>query len=200
MKITNSEFIKSSPDHKDCPQVNLPEFAFIGRSNVGKSSLINMVLDRKNLAMVSARPGKTQLINHFLINHSWHLVDLPGYGWAKVSKEKKSAWDKMIRNYLQLRKNLACVFVLVDSRHEPKTKDIEFINWLGKSGIPFVILFTKADKQSMNKTEANIAAFKKILKLTWEEIPEIIITSAIDKQGRKEVLDFIGKVLTDLKN
>ena len=200
MKIHESVFIKSSPSIKECPPAKLPEFAFIGRSNVGKSSLINMVLDRKSLAAVSARPGKTQLINHFLINNEWYLVDLPGYGWAKVSKSKKSDWDKMIRNYLKERKTLACVFLLVDSRIEPNKNDLTFIKWLGENNIPFIILFTKADKQSRNETQSNIAFFKKHLKKEWAELPEMIITSSVEKTGREDVLDFIGSVMQDLNN
>jgi GTP-binding protein len=200
MQIKESVFVKSSPGIADCPTTNLPEFAFIGRSNVGKSSLINMLLNRKKLASVSTRPGKTQLINHFKINNSWYLVDLPGYGWAKVSKEKKANWDKMIRIYLSKRENLACVFSLVDSRIEPNKNDLEFIDWMGKNKIPFVIVFTKSDKQSKNKTQSNIATFLKVLKSSWEEIPRALVTSAVDSTGRKEVLDFIGNVLRDLEN
>ena len=192
--------MKSSPGIADCPPNNLPEFAFIGRSNVGKSSLINMLLGRKKLASVSTRPGKTQLINHFKINSSWYLVDLPGYGWAKVSKEKKTNWDRMTRTYLTRRENLACVFSLVDSRIEPNKNDIDFINWMGKNEIPFILVFTKSDKQSKNKTQSNKAAFIKVLKASWKEVPQTIVTSAVDNTGRKEVLDFIGNVLKDLEN
>lgn len=199
MEIKESSFVKSSASYSDCPEGRYPEFAFIGRSNVGKSSLINMLTSRKKLAMVSSKPGKTQLINHFIIDQKWYLVDLPGYGWAKVSKAKKAGWDKMIKDYLQYRSNLACVFLLIDSRVEPLQKDIDFINWLGESGIPFVILFTKTDKQSKNKTESNVAEFKKELSKTWEEFPEMIITSAMDKTGKKEVLHFIGSVIREMK-
>lgn len=200
MNALESSFVKSSTNYKDCPDDNRPEFAFIGRSNVGKSSLINMLTSRKKLAMVSSKPGKTQLINHFIINSKWYLVDLPGYGWAKVSKAKKKEWDKMINEYLLYRRNLACVFVLIDSRIEPKRKDIDFINWLGENGIPFVILFTKVDKQSKSKTESAIEEFKNVLGETWEEFPEMIITSALDQTGRDEILEFINRVITEMKN
>ena len=164
MNIIKSEFVTSSANISQCPKEELPEFAFIGRSNVGKSSLINMLTDRKALAKVSSKPGKTQLINHFIINESWYLVDLPGYGWAKVAKTEKAKWGVMIHDYLLERQNLVNLFVLVDSRLEPQKIDIEFINWLGEKQIPFAIVFTKTDKQSKNKTESNIAKLLRCLK------------------------------------
>lgn len=200
MHIKDSIFIKSSPTINECPPAKFPEFAFIGRSNVGKSSLINMLLNRKSLAAVSSKPGKTQLINHFMINDSWYLVDLPGYGWAQVSKSKKSEWEKMIREYLRKRESLACVFLLIDSRIDPSEKDINFINWLGENKIPFILLFTKVDKQSKNATQSNLAKFRKQLRNYWDELPESIPTSAVDKTGRETVLDFIEKVMKELDN
>ncbi|MEM6522203.1 MAG: ribosome biogenesis GTP-binding protein YihA/YsxC [Bacteroidota bacterium] len=196
MNIIKSEFITSSANIGQCPKPELPEFAFIGRSNVGKSSLINMVTDRKSLAKVSSRPGKTQLINHFMINEGWYLVDLPGYGWAKVSKTEKVKWGVMIHDYLLERENLVNLFVLLDSRLEPQKIDVEFINWLGQKGIPFSIVFTKADKQSKNKTESNIARYRKFLKKYWEELPPIFTTSSFKKEGKETLLNFIGGLLS----
>ncbi len=167
MKITSAKFIISNTDYLKCPQDGRLEFAFIGRSNVGKSSLINALTDRKSLAKTSSTPGKTQLINHFLINDVWYLVDLPGYGWAKVSKSFKEKWEKMTKEYLTKREKLTCVFVLVDIRHNPQANDLAFISWLGQAGIPFSIIFTKADKLSKLKVEASIETFKKTLQETW---------------------------------
>ncbi len=194
MQIKSAKFIISNTDHKKCPDTGLHEYAFIGRSNVGKSSLINMLTNKKKLARISATPGKTQLINHYLINDHWHLVDLPGYGWAKVSKAKKADWGKMITNYLLHRRPLVCLFVLIDSRLPPQKIDIEFIEWVGINQIPFALIFTKADKQSASKTQKNMAVFKKKMKETWAELPPIFLSSAIDKTGREEILGYIQEV------
>lgn len=191
MIIKEAKFISSNTVTEKCPETTLPEYAFIGRSNVGKSSLINMLTNQKKLAKTSSFPGKTQLINHFLINNSWYLVDLPGYGWAKVSKESREKWGKMIKAYLRLRSNLVCVFVLIDSRHEPLNPDLEFIEMLGTMEIPFVIVFTKIDKQSAQKTEHNIAAFKRKMSESWDALPQMFKSSSQDKLGRDEILDFI---------
>lgn len=186
-------FVTSSSEYTQCPESQLPEFAFIGRSNVGKSSLINMLTNHKKLAKVSGKPGKTQLINHFLINDTWFLVDLPGYGWAKVAKTEKEKWGEMIHDYLLMRPNLLCTFVLVDSRLAPQPIDVEFINWLGEQNIPFAIIFTKADKQSKNKTQSSIAKYKKHLLGFWEKLPPILVTSSQTGMGKEEVLNFIAK-------
>ncbi len=191
MIIKEAKFVCSNTVTEKCPETDMPEYAFIGRSNVGKSSLINMLTNHKKLAKTSSFPGKTQLINHFLINNAWYLVDLPGYGWAKVSKDSREKWGKMIRAYLRLRKNLVCVFVLIDSRHEPLTPDLEFIEMLGEMEVPFVLVFTKTDKQSAHKTEQNIAAFKRKMSETWDALPDIFKSSAEEKQGREEILNFI---------
>ena len=170
----------------------LPEYAFIGRSNVGKSSLINMLTNRKNLAKTSGRPGKTQLINHFLINKNWHLVDLPGYGYARVSKSSKAKFQKFITDYFQHRRQLVCGFVLVDVRHEPQPIDTEFMEWLGENGIPFAIIFTKADKLKPNALLRNVEAYKaKLLEGIWEEMPPHFVTSATDGAGKDDVLNYI---------
>ena len=199
MKIKSSEFVISNSDYKKCPETDFPEYAFIGRSNVGKSSLINMLLERNSLAKVSGKPGKTQLINHFLINKEWYLVDLPGYGWAKVSKSTKEKWGPMSKNFLLNRKNLRCVCVLIDSRLEPQKIDLEFINWLGERELPFILVFTKSDKQSANKTEINIAKFRKALKEQWEDLPPHFITSSLNSNGRKELLTFLDELNQDSK-
>jgi GTP-binding protein len=198
MIIKEATFIASNTTVDKCPATDLPEYAFIGRSNVGKSSLINMLTNQRKLAKTSSFPGKTQLINHFKINDSWFLVDLPGYGWAKVSKESREKWAKMIRAYLQNRKNLACVFLLVDSRHEPQKSDLEFITQLGTMGVPFVLVFTKTDKQTANKTEAAVSAYKKKLSETWEELPPMFLTSSEERKGRDEILAFIDSVNSQL--
>lgn len=191
MDIKKAEFVKSSTRETDCPPPKLPEYAFIGRSNVGKSSLINMLTNRKKLAKTSSTPGKTQLINHFLINDEWYLVDLPGYGWARVSKKEKTNWKSMIEEYLKNRSSLVSVFLLVDIRHEPQALDLEFIQWLGEEGVPFAIVFTKVDKLGTTQTQSNVAAYRKKLLQTWEELPMIFITSSEHKKGKKEILDFI---------
>ncbi len=194
MKINSATFIISNTDYKKCPPPNMPEYAFIGRSNVGKSSLINMLTNYSKLAKVSGRPGKTQLINHFKINENWYLVDLPGYGYAKVSKKNRNKWQQFIQQYIINRENLYCLFILIDSRLEPQKIDIEFINWVGKKGIPFAILFTKADKLTKNKLASNMATYKKELLKYWDELPTSFITSAVEKTGRDEVLGFIDKI------
>lgn len=191
MLIKDAKFVKSSAHYKDCPESSLPEYAFIGRSNVGKSSLINMICDRKSLAKTSSKPGKTQLINHFIINDQWHLVDLPGYGWSKVSKAKKADWGQMIEEYLLRRENLLCVFVLFDSRLEPQEIDYNFLEWLGEKEIPFVLAFTKIDKQSRNQFQSVKARHIKKLKLKWLELPQMFFTSAVKREGAGEILKFI---------
>ncbi len=196
----NSEFVKSSAKLSECPKPDMPEYAFIGRSNVGKSSLINMLTSRKKLAKISSKPGKTQLINHFLIDNSWYLVDLPGYGWAQVSKKEKAAWKLMIDEYIFQRQNLATVFVLVDSRHEPQKIDIEFINTLGEQGVPFAILLTKADKSSKNANQKSLSLYKKVLSKYWEELPNMIMTSSQTGDGKYEVLSYIESVNASLEN
>lgn len=199
MKITSAEFVISNSDPKKCPNEPLPEYAFIGRSNVGKSSLINMLTNNKNLAKTSGRPGKTQLINHFKINHNWFLVDLPGYGYAKVSKSVKATFQKFITEYFEKRENLTCAFVLVDIRHEAQKIDLEFINYLGTIEVPFCIIFTKADKIGRVKAQEAVAAYRKTLVANnWEEMPQHFITSSEDKTGKDEVLDFIGQVNDDI--
>jgi len=189
--ISSAEFVESNSSVDKCPKPTRPEYAFIGRSNVGKSSLINMLTGFKKLAKTSATPGKTQLINHFLINNTWFLVDLPGYGFAKASKSSLTTWNKMIHDYLLGRKNLLSVFVLVDARHEPQKNDMAFIHWLGEREIPFVIAFTKADKLPKQKLINSVANFKKELLKTWEELPPVFITSGETTMGREEVLKYI---------
>ena len=196
MIIKEAKFICSNTRADQCPTTDLPEYAFIGRSNVGKSSLINMLTGHKGLAKTSSMPGKTQLINHFLINDRWYLVDLPGYGWARVSKESRGKWAKMIRHYLTNRPNLACVFVLIDSRLEPQKIDLDFLQSLGEMQVPFVLVFTKADKQSSVKTDQNIARFRAAMQEIWEELPPTFTTSAEKKLGREEILAFIEDVNT----
>lgn len=193
MIIKSAEFTKSSNRWQDCPAAKLPEYAFIGRSNVGKSSLINAMLNRKDLAKTSQTPGKTQLINHFLINENWYLTDLPGYGYAKVSKTVRKDFEKLITNYILNRKNLVNLFVLVDIRHTPQKIDLEFMEWCGESGVPFSIIFTKADKLKPNVATQNVNIYKTKLLETWEELPEIYITSAEKKEGGEEILNFIEK-------
>ncbi|MEX0981210.1 MAG: ribosome biogenesis GTP-binding protein YihA/YsxC [Bacteroidales bacterium] len=193
MKIRDAKFITSSQTVAQCPTDNLPEYAFIGRSNVGKSSLINMLVDRKNLAKTSSTPGKTRLINHFMIDNSWYLCDLPGYGYAKVSKKQREAFATMIGQYATHRRNLVCFFVLIDSRIAPQELDIDFIEWLGDSQLPFVLLYTKIDKIKQKEKNKSIGAMKEILAESWEELPLIIETSAIKGTGRNELLEFIGE-------
>lgn len=195
MIVSSAEFVKSSQELNQCPQPDMPEFAFIGRSNVGKSSLINMLVDKKDLAKTSSQPGKTQLINHFLVNEEWYLVDLPGYGYAKTSMENRKKWRKMIEDYLLKRVNLLTVFVLVDSRLEPQKIDLEFINFLGENQVPITLIFTKTDKQSAKKTEESLERFKESLSEYWEELPEIILTSSEKRVGRDEVLETIENII-----
>ncbi len=197
MEIKEAEFIGSCTQYEKCPAPHMPEYAFIGRSNVGKSSLINMLTGKKGLAKTSTTPGKTQLINHFLINKKWYLVDLPGYGYARVSKASKAGWDKMIRDYLEKRKNLLTVFVLVDIRLDPQPIDLRFIDWVGEKQIPLMILFTKADKLSKPQIIASVDKFKKALLDSWDELPQICITSAEKKTGKEDVLGFIEKTNKD---
>lgn len=184
----------SNSDVAQCPKNRLPEYAFIGRSNVGKSSLINMLMQRKNLAKTSGRPGKTQLINHFLINNNWYLVDLPGYGYARVSKSSKKTFQKFITHYFEKRQQLVLGFVLIDCRHEPQPIDLEFMQWLGESQIPFSIIFTKADKLKPNALERNIETYKAKMLEIWEEMPQYFITSASNYEGREELLGYIEQV------
>lgn len=191
MKIHKAEFVTSSAKVDQCPPAEKPEYAFIGRSNVGKSSLINMITGRKKLAKVSGSPGKTILINHFIIDDTWYLVDLPGYGYAKRSKSERSKWQKMIRNYLMTRPSLLTIFLLIDVRHEAQANDLEFMEWLAVSQIPFTIVFTKADKLKLSHKNENIAAYKRRLSEEWEELPNMITTSSVDNTGRDELLNFI---------
>lgn len=199
MEVKKAEFISSHADVKKCPPPAKPEFAFIGRSNVGKSSLINMLTVKKNLAKISGTPGKTQTINHFLINDAWYLVDLPGYGFAKTSQEKRQGFGKMIEQYILTRveENLSCLFILIDSRLEPQKIDLEFIQWSGSKEVPICLLFTKADKLTKNELAKNMAAYKKTLLQAWEELPPIIVTSSTEKKGREEVLTFIENALDE---
>ena len=194
MEIKKAEFTLSAPRESMCPQDNKPEYAFIGRSNVGKSSLINMLTNNKKLAKTSATPGKTLLINHFIINKEWYLVDLPGYGYAKRSKKEVDRLDQMIRGYILQREQLVNVFVLVDIRLEPQKIDLEFIEWLGLSSVPFAIVFTKADKLTPNKARQAMEAYKKKLAENWEELPPMFLTSAEKKEGRDDVLNYIDDI------
>ncbi len=193
MRIKETKFITSSPGMHKCPPPDLPEYAFMGRSNVGKSSLLNMITNRKKLAKISSTPGKTQLINHFIINEEWYLVDLPGYGYAKISLYKKQSWEKMIKDYILKRKNLMSLFLLIDSRIPPQQIDLNFIDLLGINQIPFVLLFTKSDKLSKNQLDSSLTAYKKQLQNSWEELPELIVTSSVNKTGREEILNYIEK-------
>lgn len=191
MKIQSAEFLKSSSRWQDCPTPELPEYAFIGRSNVGKSSLINAILNKKDLAKTSQTPGKTQLINHFLVNDNWYLTDLPGFGYARVSKAIRKNFEKIITNYILNRKNLVNLFILVDSRHSPQKIDLEFMQWCGESQIPFSLIFTKIDKLKPGAVERNVQIYKEELLKSWEELPEIFISSAEKKIGGFEILNYI---------
>ncbi|AZB00692.1 YihA family ribosome biogenesis GTP-binding protein [Chryseobacterium joostei] len=193
MVIKTATFVKSSGKWQDCPEPTMPEYAFIGRSNVGKSSLINAMMNHKDLAKTSGTPGKTQLINHFLVNENWYLTDLPGYGYAKVSKSIRKDFEKLITNYILNRRNLVNLFVLVDSRHNPQKIDLEFIQWCGESGVPFSIVFTKSDKLKPSEIIKNFENYKTELHKTWEDLPELYITSAEKKTGGDEILNFIEK-------
>lgn len=191
MEIKNATFIVSNSDFRKCPADGRNEYAFIGRSNVGKSSLINMLTRNKSLAKTSVRPGKTQLINHFLINNEWYLVDLPGYGYARISKTQRAAWQKMISDYILQREVLVNTFVLIDSRIPPQRIDLEFISFLGSNGIPLAIVFTKVDKQNQSETARNVNAFKNVLLEEWEELPPMFLTSSVSGTGRDKLLAFI---------
>ncbi len=190
-----ARFVASAPSVSACPSTGLPEFAFIGRSNVGKSSLINMLTGRKGLAKTSSSPGKTRLINHFIIDEQWFLVDLPGYGYAKLSKTERERLRKMIEGYLMHRRNLVCTFLLIDSRHEPQKADTAFMEWLAAHDRPFILLFTKTDKLSNNQLANNIALYRKELSAQWEEMPLLLLTSAETKRGREELLSVIGEMI-----
>ncbi len=196
LNIKTASFLLSNSDYRKCPSDKKPEFAFIGRSNVGKSSLINSLTQRKALAKISGKPGKTQLINHFIINEAWYLVDLPGYGWAKVSKTSRADFQKIITGYLLNRESLITTFILIDIRLEPQKIDREFVNWMGENHQPFVILFTKCDKLSKQKIQNSVNTWKKQLKQDWEELPPMIATSSVSDLGRDEVLNYIDSLLT----
>jgi GTP-binding protein len=198
MEIKQVAFAGSYPSESHCPKDDKPEFAFIGRSNVGKSSLINMLCGRKEIAYTSKKPGKTQLLNYFLVDGEWYLVDLPGYGYAKISKRKRKEWERMIQDYLVRRSMLQCAFVLIDSNIPPQALDIEFINWLGEIRIPFVIVYTKSDKPSNKQLEINIQQFQQELLQYWEELPEQFVTSATKKEGKEAVLGFIESVIAGI--
>jgi GTP-binding protein len=191
--IRTAEFVKSSTTLSQCPPPDKPEFAFIGRSNVGKSSLINMIVNRKSLAKTSSTPGKTQVINHFLINDTWYLVDLPGYGFAKISREQRDSWESMTLNYLKGRENLVSTFVLIDSRIEPQKSDLEFMEKIATSGLPFAMVFTKADKLTKNELAKNLAAYEKQMLKQWESMPEYMVTSAEKGEGRNVLLQYIAE-------
>jgi len=193
MKIKEAAYVISSPSVEQCPKPDKPEYAFIGRSNVGKSSLINMICGRDALAKISASPGKTKLINHFVVNKEWYLVDLPGYGYAKISQSERKKWEKMIQDYLRKRESLVNVFVLIDSRHMPQKIDLEFVNQLGEWQIPFTLVFTKADKEKPGAVDRHVKAFLDTMRQTWQFLPQSFVTSATKKQGRDEILTFIGE-------
>ncbi|MCR4737440.1 MAG: ribosome biogenesis GTP-binding protein YihA/YsxC [Bacteroidales bacterium] len=200
MIIKSATFLQSVADWRQCPEAHLPEYAFIGRSNVGKSSLINMLVNNSKLAKTSSKPGKTQTINHFLINRNWYLVDLPGYGYASISKAMRDKWQKMISDYLLYRENLQVVFVLVDSRIEPQTIDLDFIDNLGEQGIPFAIIFTKADKLSSSKIQSHVQCFKNRLQETWESLPPTFVSSAETKKGKEDILQYIEQINQQYNN
>jgi GTP-binding protein len=199
MKIQTAEFVISNTDYKKCPVDELPEFAFIGRSNVGKSSLINMLTNHKSLAKISGKPGKTQLINHFIINKAWYLVDLPGYGYAKASKVQRDKWQRFIVDYLINRKQLTNLFVLLDSRLEPQKIDLEFMNWCGEKQLPFSMVFTKIDKLSSSELQRNLTKYKKEMLKYWEALPPVFTTSSTSATGREHVLNYIDRVISDFK-
>lgn len=199
MQIKSAEYLMSNDDFRKCPKPDKPEFAFIGRSNVGKSSLINMLTSNSKLAKTSGSPGKTQKINHFVINGSWYLVDLPGYGYAKVSKEQREVFRKMIEGYVLNRQNLVNLFVLVDCRLEPQEIDVEFINWLGTNRVPFTIIFTKADKIGPNALIVKVEAYKAHLLQAWETLPDMLTSSAVSKLGQEEILDYIQNIINQLR-
>ena len=200
MEVKKAVFVVSNTDYRKCPDSGLPEYAFIGRSNVGKSSLINMLAGNKGLAKTSVKPGKTQLINHFLINSEWYLVDLPGYGYAQTSKDSRGRWLKMINDYLLKRETLANVFVLVDSRIPPMKIDLEFINFLGTNGIPLTIVFTKIDKQNQREIAATVNRYRQVLSETWDELPDMIMTSSVTRFGLDRLLQYIDEINDLLKS
>jgi len=197
--VKKVEFIKSSPDLKSCPKDSLPEYAFVGRSNVGKSSLINYLSGQKRLAKTSSQPGKTRLINHFLVDDSWYLVDLPGYGFARISKAERNRLRSMLEQYLLNRKSLICLFLLIDSRHSPQNSDLNFIHWLGEKEVPFVFCFTKTDKLGSNQLTKSVQLYKNELLKNWESLPEFFLSSVIDKTGKDEILAFIQETNTNIK-
>ncbi len=199
MKIKSAQFVVSNSEVAKCPKNSLPEYAFIGRSNVGKSSLINMLTDRKSLAKTSGRPGKTQLINHFIINDTWYLVDLPGYGYARVSKSSKKKFQKFITDYFEQRAQLVSAFVLVDIRHKPQPIDLEFMQYMGESGIPFGIIFTKADKLKPGAIDRHVNDYCEVLLKTWEEVPQYFVTSSSKSIGQEDVLNFIGSTNEEIE-
>ena len=199
MKVTEAIFLQSNTEYEKCPKPDKPEYAFIGRSNVGKSSLINTIVQKKGLAKTSQTPGKTQLINHFLIDQKWYLVDLPGYGYAKISKTEREKFEGMIHNYLSHRENLLCTFVLVDIRHEPQKIDMEFINRLGEEGIPFCLVFTKADKLSKTAVDKNVEIYQQKVLETWEEMPQFFVSSSVNGSGREEILRTINELNIEFK-
>jgi len=199
MNITKANFLMSNNRFEFLPQGNIPEYAFIGRSNVGKSSLINALVQRRGLAKTSSTPGKTIAINHFMVNDSWYLVDLPGYGYAQRSKKAREEWRLMLSNYIRRRRNLICTFVLVDSRIEPQNSDIGFMEWLGENQVPFCIVFTKADKLGKMELEKNVEAYKQRLLQDWEELPKVFVTSSESKLGREEILDYIEQQNKELE-
>ncbi len=199
MDVKSAEFVISNTDFKKCPPGTMPEYAFIGRSNVGKSSLINMLCNRKDLAMTSSKPGKTLLINHFLINNDWYLVDLPGYGYATAGKKMREQLKNIIESYILYREQLTAVFLLIDSRHEPQKIDIDFMNWMGENGVPFAIVFTKLDKMSVLQARENMKIYKEKLLETWEELPPLFATSSEKRTGRDELLGYIDDINKSLK-
>ena len=194
MIVKSIKYLQSVVEWNKCPPPSLPEYAFIGRSNVGKSSLINMLGNNRNLAKISSHPGKTQTINHFLVNNQWYLVDLPGYGYASISKTLRANWVKMIRDYIVLRENLQLLFVLIDSRIEPQKNDLDFINQLGEMNSPFSIIFTKSDKVSNNKVDENVSAFKQKMLENWEELPPVFISSSKTGKGKDDILNYIDEI------
>ena len=199
MDVKKAVFVESNSDWSPCPKHRLPEFAFIGRSNVGKSSLINKLTGQKNLAKTSSTPGKTLLINHFIVNDSWYLVDLPGYGFAKIGMEGRQKLDRMIKDYVLHREELFNLFVLIDCRHEPQKNDMEFIEFLGSNGVPFSIVFTKADKLSKSKLSTNVQAYKDKLQESWEELPPIFVTSSESGEGKDPLLDYIDSIIQSIE-
>lgn len=199
MIIKTAQYVISSPGIELCPKPDKPEFAFIGRSNVGKSSLINLICNQEKLAKTSSSPGKTQMINHFIINEEWYLVDLPGYGYAKVSQNQRKSWQKMIEDYFKKRENLGLVFVLIDSRLSPQKNDLDFINQLGDWQVPFALVFTKSDKNTQHDTAKNVRRFLETMKETWEECPPHFVTSTVKKTGKKEILSLIHEAVNDWK-